>query len=69
MADDSRAEPHRPVLAARAHRCRPIDELGFSDGLHFSRAVGAVGRPAVMALAERADRQVGAPDGWRVELM
>jgi hypothetical protein len=33
MADDSMAEPHRPVLAARAHRCRPIDELGFSDGL------------------------------------
>jgi hypothetical protein len=42
-------------------------------GCHTFRATGICrecgGRPAVMALAERADRQIGSPDGWRVELM
>jgi hypothetical protein len=47
MPDDSRAEPGRPVLAARAHRRRPVDELGFAHGLHLDRAIGAVHRAAL----------------------
>jgi hypothetical protein len=47
MTDDSAAEPGRPVLAARAHRRRPVDELGFADRLHFSQAVGTVHRAAL----------------------
>jgi hypothetical protein len=47
MTDDAAAEPRRPVLAAGAHRRRPIDELGFADGLHFDRAVSAVDRAAL----------------------
>ena len=41
------AEPRWPVLAARAHRRRSIDELSFPDGLHFGWAVGAIHRAAL----------------------
>jgi len=47
MTDDAAAQPRRPVLAAGTHRGRPIDELGFSDRLHFDRALGAVHRAAL----------------------
>jgi hypothetical protein len=44
MTDDTAAQPRRSVLAAGAHRCGPVDELGLADRLHFDRAVGAVHR-------------------------
>jgi hypothetical protein len=47
MTDDTTAKPRRPVLAARAHRCCPVDELGFSDELHFGRALGTIHRAAL----------------------
>ena len=47
MPDDRAAEPGRAVLAARAHRRRPVDALGFANRLHFGRAVGAVHRAAL----------------------
>src|SRR6516225_10632055 len=47
MTDDAATEPRRPILAARAHRRRPVDELGLANGLHLDRAVGAVHRAAL----------------------
>src|SRR6516225_926974 len=47
MTDDTATQPCRSVLAAGAHRRRPVDELGFTDRLHLDRAVGAVHRTAL----------------------
>ena len=44
MTDDGAAQPGRTVLAAGAHRRRPIDELGFTDEFHLDRPVDAVHR-------------------------
>ena len=47
MTNDTAAQPRRPILTAGTHRRCPVDELGFSDGLHLGRAIGAVHRPAL----------------------
>jgi hypothetical protein len=47
VTDDAAAQPRWPILAARAHRRRPVDELGFPDWLHSGRAVGAIHRAAL----------------------
>jgi hypothetical protein len=47
MSDNRSAEPRRPVLAARAHRRRSIDKLGFADRLHLSGTFGTIHRAAL----------------------
>ena len=41
-ADDTSANPRRPVDAARAHRGDAVDELGFAERREFRIAVRAI---------------------------